>query len=55
MIDIRSGRRPLCDHREIIEPVAAEFAHEEVPAAVTYETRWVLSGRNPDSRNHPYR
>jgi hypothetical protein len=52
MIDIRLGRCPLCDHREIIEAAAAEFAHgEEVPAAVTYERRWVLSGRNPD---YPY-
>jgi|RhiMethySRZTD1v2_1073278.scaffolds.fasta_scaffold13588_8 hypothetical protein len=53
MIDIRLGRCPLCDHPEIIEAVAAEFAHAgvEVPAAVTYDARLVQRGRNP---GYPY-
>jgi len=53
MHDIRSGRCPLCDHREILEAVAAEFgdAGREVPSAITYDARWVLGGRNP---SHPH-
>jgi hypothetical protein len=52
MIDIRLGRCPLCDHREIIEAVPVEFWHGgDAPAAVTYDLRWVLPGRNP---SHPH-
>ena len=53
MRDMRGGICPLCAHQEIIEAVPAEFANEsfEVTAAVTYESRWVLSGRNP---KHPH-
>jgi hypothetical protein len=42
----------LCAHQEIIESVPALFgdADGEKEQAVTYEPRWVMSGRNPD---HP--
>jgi hypothetical protein len=49
MIDIRSGRCPLCDHREVLEAIPAEFGDgsRELAAAVTYDARWMLPGRNP--------
>jgi len=53
MLDIRKGNCPLCDWHEIIEAVPGEFADQsrEVVPAVTYDARWVLSGRNPE---HPH-
>lgn len=49
MRDMRKGICPLCDHHEIVEGVPGEFADNagELPAAFTYESRWMLSGRNP--------
>jgi hypothetical protein len=51
MRDMREGICPLCAHQEIIESVVAEFGGEgaEHAAAVTYDPRWVFSGRNPQS------
>jgi len=51
MIDIRKGQCPLCDHRQILESIPAEFGDSgtEVPAAVTYDARWMMGGRNPNS------
>jgi len=48
MRDIRNGVCPLCEHNEILKAVPAEFAHGggEVPSAVTYDPRWIMSGRN---------
>lgn len=47
--DLRAGRCPLCDHREVLVSEAAEFGHadSEKRMSVTYEPRWVLVGRNP--------
>lgn len=49
MKDIRRGNCPLCDHPEIVEAVSAEFINDgrERIAAVTYDPRWMLEGRNP--------
>lgn len=44
---MRKGRCPLCDHREIIEAVPAEFiGGYERRVAVTYDKRWLSSARN---------
>jgi rubrerythrin len=52
MDDIRNGRCPLCEHNEIIAAIPAEFGNNdyEVKAAITYDARWALPGRNPRSR-----
>jgi len=51
MNDMRKGTCPLCEHNEIIEATPADFADQdrEVRAAITFDPRWVLSGRNPNS------
>ncbi|MCC7539958.1 MAG: hypothetical protein IT379_27300 [Deltaproteobacteria bacterium] len=53
MSDLRSGNCPLCDHHEVVEARPGEFGDgsREVGAAVAYEPRWVLGGRNPE---YPY-
>ena len=53
MRDIRKGICPLCEHNEILESIPALFGdqHKEVAFAVTYDSRWVQNGRNP---NHPH-
>lgn len=53
MLDIRKGVCPLCEHTEIVESVPADFGSKdhERTAAVTYEPRWVVAGRNP---NYPH-
>lgn len=49
MRDIRKGNCPLCEHNEIVVSEAGEFGHNdwEKPMCVTYDARWVASGRNP--------
>lgn len=53
MKDLRKGVCPLCDHTEVLEAIPADFGNKdhERTAAVTYEPRWVLGGRNP---NYPH-
>ena len=47
--DLRQGRCPLCDHREVLESQVAEFGDQSVehPMCVTYDKRWIQEGRNP--------
>jgi hypothetical protein len=48
MDDIRTGTCPLCRHNEVIAADAAEFGDGvEYKAALAYEERWVMRGRNP--------
>jgi hypothetical protein len=49
MRDLRNGACPLCQHNEVLESVAAEFGDQdhEKQMSVTYDKRWVASGRNP--------
>ncbi len=53
MRDMRKGTCPLCEHNQILEVVPAQFGdqNKEVPCAATYDSRWVLEGRNP---NYPH-
>lgn len=48
MKDIRKGRCPLCDHREVLASEAREFAADSNGAvmSVTYDARWVQTGHN---------
>lgn len=49
-MSMRQGVCPECGHRQIIETAVAEFGYQdrEKPMCVTYDARWVMSGRNPD-------
>ena len=57
MQDIRKGNCPLCDHHEIIEAIASEFSadSQDLVAAVTYDKRWVIGGRNAKYPHGPLR
>lgn len=52
LLDIRKGVCPLCAHNKIVSALPAEFgdADMEKTAAITYEPRWIMGGRNP---SHP--
>ena len=50
MLDNRQGVCPLCEHNEIVEAVPAEFGESNMEVsqqAITYDPRWLMSGRNP--------
>lgn len=57
MRDLRKGTCPLCEHNEILEVDVAEFGHNDLERrmCVTYDKRWVVSGRNPQHGHGPLR
>lgn len=57
MVDMRKGTCPVCEHNEILEAEVAEFGNqdEERRMCVTYDKRWVASGRNPRHGHGPLR
>ncbi len=57
MRDMREGVCPVCAHQEILETTPAEFGDGDMErvAAVTYEPRWLLGGRNPGHPHGPLR
>jgi hypothetical protein len=54
---MRDGVCPNCGPTEVLECAAGEFIGEgakEVPMCVTYDRRWVRSGRNPNYGHGPF-
>ena len=56
-MSIRDGVCPECGHTEVAETQVAEFGEGDIekPMCVTYDSRWVMGGRNPRHGHGPLR